>query len=80
MTTSSLSVLYPSINQSEKRIVNMILIRRRKFSIKGTVVAKTKCKSLSDLIDLEKQKRDGLTPSIVMCSIKLNKDTGKMQN
>ena len=58
----------------------MILIRRRKLSIKGTMVENTKCKSLSDLIDMEKQERDGLTPSIVMCSIKLSKDTGKIHN
>ena len=37
MTTSSLSVLHPSIISLSIRMVNMVLIRRRKLSIKGTI-------------------------------------------
>ena len=45
----------------------MILIRRKKLPIKSTMVKKKRrpnAKSLSDLIDMDKQKTDGLTPSI----------------
>ena len=55
----------------------MILIRRKSFLLKTPWSRRPNVNSLSDLIDMEKQKRDGLTPSIVMCSIKLNKDTEK---
>ena len=44
----------------------MTLIRRKKLPIKSTMVKKKKrrpnAKSLSDLIDMDKQKTDRLTP------------------
>ena len=58
-------------------IVNIILIGEESFLLKAPWSRRPNVNSLSDLIDMEKQKGDGLTSSIVMCSIKLSKDTGK---